>query len=131
MSILCPNYLNRYFVCENSNCLHMIANNTLRLRLIRLKNYVVIMLNFKTISSIVWLISSLTFIGYLSNSVNAIPSDLVDDKYVFGPLIGVTANESGKVDWVMTGTWRSILTNDMTNNTNENATQNDPPFWSI
>ena len=83
--------------------------------------------NFKTILSIVWSISSLIFIGYLSNSVNAIPSDLLDDKHVFGSLVGITANETGKVDWVMTGTWRSILTNDTFNNTNENVIQNNEP----
>ena len=52
--------------------------------------------NFKTILSIVWSLSSLIFIGYLSNSVNAIPSDLLDDKHVFGSLVGITANETGK-----------------------------------
>jgi hypothetical protein len=54
--------------------------------------------SFKTRLSIVWLISSLIFIGNLSNSVNAIHPDLVDDKHVFGSLVGITANEPGKVD---------------------------------
>lgn len=85
------------------------------------------MLNFKTILSIVWIISSLTFIGYLSNYVNAIPSDLLDDNHVFGSLVGITANETGKVDWVMSGTWKSILTNNTVNNINENITQNNQP----
>jgi hypothetical protein len=75
------------------------------------------MLNLKTILSIVWLMSSLIFIGYLSNSVNAISSDLLDDKHVFGSLVGITVSETWKVDWVITGIWRSILTNDTFNNT--------------
>jgi hypothetical protein len=55
-------------------------------------------LNLKTILSIVWLMSSLIFIGYLSNSVNTIPSDLLDDKHVFGSLVGITVSETWKVD---------------------------------
>jgi hypothetical protein len=82
------------------------------------------MLNSKTILFIVWLMSSLIFIGYLSDSVNAISSDLLDDKHVFGSLVGITVSETWKVDWVITGTWRSILTNDTFNNTNEKVIQN-------
>lgn len=52
--------------------------------------------------------------------VFAIPSDLLNHKYVFGPLVGVTENDTGSVDWVLSGTWRSILAND----TGEVITQN-------
>jgi hypothetical protein len=77
--------------------------------------------NLKTIISITLLISSLTFVGYISNSVIAIPSDLLNHKYVFGPLVGITSNDTGNVDWVLSGTWRSILSNDTVSNTNENV----------
>src|ERR1044072_5732722 len=77
----------------------------------------------KTVLSITLLISSLTFIGYLSNSVNAIPSDILNHRDSFGPLVGISKNETGKVDWVMAGTWRSILANDTAANINANASQ--------
>ena len=47
--------------------------------------------------------------------------DLLNHKYVFGPLVGVTSNDIGNVDWVLSGTWRSILSNDTVSNTNENV----------
>ena len=46
---------------------------------------------------------------------------------MFGSLVGITANETGKVDWVMTGTWIPILANDTFNNANENVIQNNEP----
>jgi hypothetical protein len=79
--------------------------------------------NLKAILSITLLISSLTFIGYISNSVIAIPSDLRNHEYVFGPLVGVTSNNTGNVDWVLSGTWRSTLSNDTVSSTNENVSQ--------
>jgi hypothetical protein len=79
------------------------------------------MKNLKILLSITLLISSLTFIEYISNSVIAIPSDLLEHKYVFGPLVGVTSNDTGNVDWVLSGTWRSILANDTISDTNENV----------
>jgi hypothetical protein len=51
----------------------------------------------------------------------------VNDKHVFGSLVGITANEAGKVDGVMTRTWRSILANDIFNNANENVIKNNEP----
>ena len=79
--------------------------------------------NVKMVISIISLIPSLILIGFVSNSVNAVPSDILNHKYIFGPLVGVAENETGKTDWVVTGTWRSILANDTNANTNENATQ--------
>ena len=46
---------------------------------------------------------------------------------MFGSLVGITANETRKVDWVMTGTWRSILAKDTFDNANENVIQNNEP----
>jgi hypothetical protein len=63
--------------------------------------------------------------------VNSIPSDLVDDKHVFGSLVGITANETGKEDGVMTGPWRPILANDTFNNANENVIQNNEPSGEL
>jgi len=80
------------------------------------------MYNVKMIISVISLIASLMFIGYISNSVNAIPSDVLNHKDFFGPLVGVAENETGDVDWIMTGTWRSILSNYTIANINENDT---------
>lgn len=79
---------------------------------------------YKIILFITLLLSSFTFIGYTPNSVIAIPSDILDHEYVFGPLVGVTSNDTGNVNWVISGTWRSILTNDTGSNTNENISLN-------
>jgi len=79
------------------------------------------MRNLKSVLFIILLISSLTSIEHISNIVLAIPSDLLNHKYVFGPLVGVIKNDTGNVDWIVTGTWRSILTHD----TSENTMQND------
>jgi hypothetical protein len=78
------------------------------------------MKDLKSVLFITLLISSLASVGYISNSVFAIPSDLLNHKHVFGPLVGVTENDTGITDWVLAGTWRSILTN----STSENTTQN-------
>lgn len=66
------------------------------------------------------MISSITSIEHISSFVFAIPSDLLNHKYVFGPLVGFTENDTGSVDWVLSGTWRSILTNDTREDTNQN-----------
>lgn len=60
--------------------------------------------------------SFLASLGYVSHSVHSIPSDLSTSEHAFGPLIGVTLNETGNVDWLMSGNWRSILTNDVKEN---------------
>lgn len=73
--------------------------------------------------SVIQLITTLILNGYIQNFANAIPSDILNHKDVFGPVVGITVNETGKVDRVMAGTWRSILTNDTIANGNENITQ--------
>jgi hypothetical protein len=35
----------------------------------------------------------------------AIPSQFIDDQFVFGPIAGLPENESGAVDWIMVGNW--------------------------
>jgi len=79
------------------------------------------------LSVIAVLFITIASIGYISNSVNAIPSTFLDRTFVFGPLIGVTTNDTGNVDWLLSGTWRSSLTNltdsgVITNSTQDNQT---------
>ncbi|MDF0681543.1 MAG: hypothetical protein P0116_11330 [Candidatus Nitrosocosmicus sp.] len=82
------------------------------------------MQNYKyRLSATAMLLATIASIGYLSNSVNAIPAGLFKDHYIFGPLVGVTTNDTGEVDWILTGIWRSSLTNDTNYNTNTNDTQ--------
>ncbi len=86
------------------------------------------MQNFKSkLSAIATLVIVIASIGYLSNSVIAIPLTFLDRTYVSGPLVGVTTTDTGEVDWVLAGTWRSSLTNNtdssaITNNTQDNQT---------
>ncbi len=58
------------------------------------------------------LVSSFVYIGSTSNSVIAIPPQFIDDQFVFGPIAGLSEDESGTVDWIMVGNWRSNIAND-------------------
>lgn len=59
----------------------------------------------------------------ISNSVNAIPREFLHNNYSFGPIVGHSENETGIVDWLMTGKWRSSLSNsiDIHNNQSSDA----------
>jgi hypothetical protein len=74
--------------------------------------------NPKAILCISLLAFSLIIFGYISNSVRAVPPDLLNQTHVFGPLAGIATNDTANVDWVLTGNWRSILTNDTVTSTN-------------
>lgn len=82
------------------------------------------MKNHKTILCISSLILSIVFLGYVSNSVSAVPSDILNRNHVFGPLAGVATNDTVNVDWVLTGNWRSILTNHTVTNATDIAMLN-------
>ena len=68
--------------------------------------------NLKVVLFTTLLISGLVSNEYTLAFVFAIPSDLLNHKYVFGILVGVTENDTGSVDWVLSGIWRSVLAND-------------------
>jgi hypothetical protein len=74
------------------------------------------MQNFKAILFIALLLTTLASIGYISNSVIATQSDFTSLKSAFGPIIGLSLNDTGNVDWLMSGNWRSLLTGDPTSN---------------
>ena len=58
------------------------------------------------------IVSSFVYIGSISNSVIAIPPQFIDDQFVFGPIAGLSEDESGTVDWIMVGNWRLNIAND-------------------
>ncbi|MDF0681992.1 MAG: hypothetical protein P0116_13620 [Candidatus Nitrosocosmicus sp.] len=58
------------------------------------------------------LIASFASISSVSNFVSAIPSEIIDDQFVFGPIVGLSENQSGAVDWIMVGNWRLNMAND-------------------
>ena len=58
------------------------------------------------------IVSSFVSIGSTSNPVMAIPPQFIDDQFVFGPIAGLSENESGSVDWIMVGNWRLNIPND-------------------
>ena len=70
------------------------------------------MKNPKVVLFTTLLISGLVSNEYTLAFVFAIPSDLLNHKYVFGILVGVTENDTGSVDWVLSGILRSVLAND-------------------
>lgn len=69
------------------------------------------MQNLKILLFTAILITSFTSIGSILNTVKAISSDYLDDEYIFGPIAGLSENETGSIDWVMVGNWRSSLDN--------------------
>jgi hypothetical protein len=70
------------------------------------------MKNLKVVLFTTLLISGLVSNEYTLAFVFAIPSDLLNHKYVFGILVGVTENDTGSVDGVLSGILRSVLAND-------------------
>jgi hypothetical protein len=67
------------------------------------------------------LVSSFVYIGSISNPIMAIPPQLIDDQFIFGPIAGLSENESGAVDWIMVGNWRSNMVNDTTAQHNQSS----------
>ncbi len=67
------------------------------------------------------LVSSFVYIGSISNPVMAIPPQLIDDQFIFGPIAGLSENESGAVDWIMVGNWRSNIINDTDVQSNQSS----------
>ncbi|MDF0681880.1 MAG: hypothetical protein P0116_13045 [Candidatus Nitrosocosmicus sp.] len=43
-------------------------------------------------------ITTFASLGLNSNFTRAIPGELIDDRFVFGPIAGLSENESGAVD---------------------------------
>jgi hypothetical protein len=76
------------------------------------------MKNLKSILCISLMTFSIIFFGYISNSVMAVSPDLLNQTHIFGPLAGVATNDTVNVDWVLTGNWRSTLTNDTVTSAN-------------
>ncbi|MDN5846804.1 MAG: hypothetical protein L0H53_11080 [Candidatus Nitrosocosmicus sp.] len=79
------------------------------------------MQNLKTLLFAALLISGLASLASISNSVMAIPPTYLDAEYVFGPLSGLSENETGAIDWIIVGNWRSSLTNDTTVQNNQSS----------
>ncbi len=81
------------------------------------------MQNLKTLTLLfaAILVSSFVYIGSISNPVNAIPPQLINDQFIFGPIAGLSENESGAVDWVMVGNWRSNIVNDTSVQNNQSS----------
>jgi hypothetical protein len=81
------------------------------------------MQNLKTLTLLfaAILVSSFVYVGYISNPVMAVPPQLIDDKFIFGPIAGLSENESGAVDWIMVGNWRSNIINDTSVQNNQSS----------
>ena len=79
------------------------------------------MQNYNLFFFVVLLLSGFVYLGPISNHVMAVPSQLIDDKFVFGPIAGLSENESGAVDWIMVGNWRSNMVNDTNVQNNQSS----------
>ena len=69
---------------------------------------------FKAILITTVVLTMLAPIGHISSTVVASQSDPSGLKSAFGPIIGLSVNDTGNVDWLMSGNWRSLLTGDPT-----------------
>lgn len=69
---------------------------------------------FKAILFTTVVLTMLASIGYISSTVVASQSDPSGLKSAFGSIIGLSVNDTGNVDWLMSGNWRSLLTGDPT-----------------
>ena len=67
------------------------------------------------------LVSSFVYIGSISNPVMAVPPQLVNDQFIFGPIAGLSEDESRSVDWIMVGNWRSNIINDTSIQNNQSS----------
>lgn len=72
------------------------------------------MKNLKQFSFAIALLILSTSLNYsfVLHDANAIPPRLLDSKYAFGPLVGLSLSENGTTDWIISGNWRSSLTSD-------------------
>lgn len=64
------------------------------------------------------LIVSIFYLGsviFVSPLVLAVPNELINDKHIFGHIVGLSVNETTGVDWLMFGNWRASVAalNDM------------------
>lgn len=57
----------------------------------------------------------------INNSLNAQPPRLSSSDYKFGPLLGAMMDKNGKLEWIISGEWRSSLLNNYT--VSNNASQ--------
>jgi hypothetical protein len=58
------------------------------------------------------IVSSFVSIGSTSKPIMAIPPQIIDDQFVFGPIAGLSESESGSVDWIMVGNGIFNIAND-------------------
>lgn len=80
-----------------------------------------LMQNFKILLFTALLLSGFASIGSISSSVKAIPSGLTEGTYIFGDIAGLVENETGAVDWIMVGNWRSNLANNTDTQNNQSS----------
>jgi hypothetical protein len=76
--------------------------------------------NFKIFLLSAFLMTSLMTFAYCFDGVTAVSPDVVNDKYVFGPILGVQDDPQGNTTWLLFGTWKSNLLN-KTNDENNNS----------
>ncbi len=84
-----------------------------------MQNYVVVMFALL-------LTGGLALVAPISNVAMALPIDVFDKKYLFGPITGITEDENDSTGWVLAGIWRASLPNstDIANNNTNGTTFN-------
>ena len=80
------------------------------------------MRNLQTIFFIAILIFSTTFLFSFSTSItNAYSQPVTSQLSISGPLSGLSQNANGKVDWVISGNWKSTLLSNTDNQKKSNV----------
>jgi hypothetical protein len=72
---------------------------------------------------IILLIGFATTLSF-NNHINAQPARFFQGDFEFGPILGTVMDKNGKLDWILTGEWRSSLLNDNASANNESQVFN-------
>ena len=84
-------------------------------------NITITIKSFIIISTItIW--SGLLLFSFNVDVIMGIPADLVKGDYLFGRTIGIVDDESGNPVWIVSGHWKTNLSNQTQANTNNNST---------
>lgn len=79
--------------------------------------------------SMMMIASGLMLFSFNLNVIMGIPADIVKGDYLFGRTIGIAEDENGKPLWIISGTWKTNLSNQ--SQVTDNSTVFDSSFEMI
>lgn len=61
--------------------------------------------------SMMMIVSGLMLFSFNLNVIMGIPADIVKEGYLFGKIVGIAEDENGKPLWIISGNWKTNLSN--------------------